>query len=310
MLFQRFIETATVYPDKLALNSFTYRDLVTMIAERPYNEICEQTDWTILLDILKAASLDKPIRILPKYKRENLLLDSKNYIGFGIALFSSGSSGPRKEIFLSDAMLVSNAFAAIISQGITKEDKILTVCSLNHTGGINAQTLAGLIVGAHVIVEPFNIFNFYRLIKENNITLTHLVPNMIDMLENCKSILGDSKLRLVVAGSDCVYKHHVKHWLDLGIEFMINYGMTEAGPIIINHRFKKDSELSIYDIGIPLGTESWCDTRIVDGQLFLKGANVYKSNWLATGDCVELNGDWYLYKGRKSAGCKIIPKAY
>ena len=86
--------------------------------------------------------------------------------------------------------------------------------------------------------------------------------------------------------------------------------MTEAGPIILNHTFNKDSDLSIYNFGVALGDTAWCEYKIIDGELFLKGNAVNASDWIATGDCVEKNGDWIVYRGRKSAGCKIIPKQY
>ncbi len=309
-IFELFENTVKRCPEKLAVNNFTYRDIFAQIEKRTYTPVCEQTDWTIILDILKASSIDREIKILPKYKRENIQINSKTTGKFGLTLFSSGSSGERKEIFLPDSMLAANAISAIQCQKLTENDKILTVCSLNHTGGINAQTLAGLVAGSHIIIEPFNPYNFYRLLEEHNITVTHLIPLMIDMLKKRKNAPNKFNLRLVAAGSDCIYRHHVQYFTDLGIDFMINYGMTEAGPIVINHIFKPGDDLSIYNTGVPLGTTTWCKTRIINSELLLQGDNIFISDWLSTGDCVSMVDNWYIYNGRKSANCKIIPKSY
>lgn len=309
MLFNAFSNAVKKYPDRLALNEFTYKEVLALVNEREYSAVCSDTDWTIILSILKASSVNKPITILPKFRRNDITVSSRNK-EFGITLFSSGSTGDRKGIFMPERMILANAENAIECQQLTSMDKILTVCSLNHTGGISAQTLPGLLVGAHVIIEPFNAFNMLRLIDQHKITVTHLVPVMIDALKIVRSSADVSSLRLVVAGSDCVYKQHVEFWLNQKIPFMVNYGLTEAGPMIINHTFTED-DLNVFELGVPLGKKLWCEFLIVKGELWLRGHNVFLSfSWFPTGDCVELVNDWFIYKGRISAGCKIVPKQY
>lgn len=309
MIFNAVKIVSEKYPNRLAINQYTFSEIIKMVERRDYNPVCHATDWSVLLDILKASSLGKTVKILPKYRREDISVSDNDY-GSGIVLFSSGSTGTRKEIFIPESMILKNAEQAIKCQGISSSDKILTVCSLNHTGGINAQTLAGLMVGAHVIVESFNAYSFYRILDEEKVTVTHLIPAMIDMLDKAVTKRSVKSLRLVVAGSDCLYRHHVEYWISQEIPFMINYGMTEAGPIIINHKFEPGESLEIFQQGVPLGTDTWCDVKVEDGELFLRGSNVNSKDWLPTGDCVEVYKDWFIYKGRKSAGCKIIPKAY
>lgn len=311
MVFNTFLTTVKKYPDHLAINNITYKELHDLVVAREYTSVSKETDWTIMLDILKAACVNKPIVILPKFHRDDVEIPKVLPKEFGIILFSSGTSGTRKTVFMHETMILENAINAIDAQKITADDKILTVCSLNHTGGISAQTLPGLLRGAHVIVEQFNAFNLLRLIKENNITLTHLVPVMIDALIKVNSKLDVPTLRLVVAGSDCVYRQHVEFWTNRGKQFMVNYGLSEAGPIIINHIFSPGDDMSIHDVGVVIGSKAWCEVDIENNELFLRGLCVHKlKDWFATGDCVEKHGDWFIYRGRLAAGCKILPKAY
>jgi acyl-coenzyme A synthetase/AMP-(fatty) acid ligase len=312
MLFKTFSATVQKYSHKLAINDLTYQQLYNMIIEREYAPISYATDWTVILDVLKAASLNKAVAVMPKFKRELVQLPIELPNEFGVILFSSGSSsGIRKQIFMPERMIMANANNAVKCQQITDRDKILTICSLNHTGGLSAQTIAGLLCGAYNVIDQFNAFNFFRLIQEHDITLTHLIPAHIDALIKVNPTTPTGNLRLAVAGSDCVYRHHVEFWTSRGVNFIMNYGMTEAGPIIINHEFAPSSDLTVFDHGVPLGDTVWSDVKIDNGELFLKGDSVITGNeWLPTGDCVELWNNWYIYKGRKSAGCKIIPKAY
>jgi hypothetical protein len=310
MLFNRFAAACEKFLERPALNDLTYHELYDLVTTRPYVPVSTASDYTVILDILTAAYYDLPIVVLPKFGREDLQISNVESNEFCLYLFSSGTTGPRKTLKLTDSMLEANADNAITAQSITHEDKIYTVCSLNHTGGINAQTIPGLLSGAHIITSSFNPFGFMKELNELGITLTHLIPIMIDSLIKVDSSIRPANLKLVVAGSDCVNKEHVSFWTDRGYEFMSNYGLTEAGPIIINHLFFPGSDMSIFEHGVPLGTMAWCDTGLIDGELILLGSCVSKEDWFYTGDCVTKQGPWYMYHGRKEAGCKILPKKY
>lgn len=309
MLFNRFLETANKFANSPALNDWTYKDLLVMIQQSDYKFVSNATGGFILIDILKAASVNKPIIILPKYNKEQICIPDPKLENFGLYLCSSGSSGTKKLIKVSEEQIYYNALNAIDCQMIDNKDVILTICSMNHTGGLNAQSLPGLIAGSHVIVQDFNPYNLSSILKEKNITLTHFVPIMIDSLLKIKSF-DPGNLRLVVAGSDCVKMEQVNLFLHKSIPFMINYGLTEAGPIVINHIFKKIEELEIFKYGVPIGKKCWTEYKIQNCELMLKGNIVCNEEWLPTGDCVDKLGDWFLYKGRKSFGCRIIPKRY
>jgi hypothetical protein len=133
---------------------------------------------------------------------------------------------------------------------------------------------------------------------------------MIDSLSKLKNVIKIGKLRLVVAGSDCIKKHHAEYFLNKNVSFMINYGLTQAGPIIINHIFTSKKELTIFDQGVPLGSTIYCDYKLVNDELFLKGSCVSNQDWLQTDDCIFVKNGWFFYSGRVSAGCKIIEKNY
>jgi long-subunit acyl-CoA synthetase (AMP-forming) len=179
---------------------------------------------------------------------------------------------------------------------------------LRHTGGINAHTIPGLLAGAYInIIEPHWLM-LSKIINNLEITHIHITPRISCFLEKIRNF--NVNLEVVMCGSDCVTKSSVEFWIKRSKKFIINYGLTEAGPIIINHTFDINSDLSIFDKGTPLGTKCWVEYKIENRELFLRGSTIHKNGWLATDDCVDIDSNWFIYKGRKSAGCKIIPKRY
>jgi hypothetical protein len=300
MLFTKFKAVAEKYVDRPALNGMSYGELLALVEGDSGGE-------GVLIDILRGSRTGRPVVAHP-LNTDGIIPFEGDVDGFALVLWSSGSSGPRKPIVITETMLVANALNAIECNGITHQDVVYTVCSMRHTGGINAQSLPALLAGAHVVVEPFNAFTFLRRVNELGATITHVVPRMIQILRGVER-RSVPTLRTVMCGSDCVERSHIEYFNDLGCDFIINYGLTEAGPVIINHRFRPGDDLSIFDSGIPLGTRAWCRTLMLGPQLFLLGDPVMGGS-LATGDGVYMRDEWYIYRGRIINGhCQIIPKA-
>ena len=131
------------------------------------------------------------------------VIDVKKILNEGIFLKTTGSTGIAKTIFQNPKKISSaNAIARKV-QKINASSKILTVCSLQHAGGLLAQTLPGLEVGAYVEILPFNAFKWAEQIKK--FTHTHLTPQHIELLRKTKSWgrLDLSHLR-ITCGSDIV----------------------------------------------------------------------------------------------------------
>lgn len=312
MLFEIFQNVAQRYPDQYALNYMTYEQLLNKVLTTVYVPHCTKSGIDIIIDILAAARAGRPLIIPPKSNCEQCLpahdlLDNE----FGLILYSSGSTGLRRTpYFIPEAVLLANSTNAQEMQRISNNDCVLTVCSLHHTGGLNMQSLPGLLAGAHIIVENFSPYTFFNSLYHHKITITHLVPVMIDALQKLKNQPRLSSLTRVVAGSDCIKQDHVQYWLDKNIKFTMNYGLTQAGPAIINHEFSPGDCLDVFTQGIPLGTKIWSEYKINNHELLLKGSSVAVKGWLNTDDCVIKKDSWFYYQGRLSAGCKLVPKRY
>ena len=215
----------------------------------------------------------------------------------GCILQSSGSTGTPKNIFQPPEKLrYANSIARQV-QGITKDSKILTVCTLRHAGGLLAQTLPGYEVNAEIEVEKFNAFSWVRKIKD--FTHSHLTPDMARAIMKTKSFDSlNLEDKIIMCGSDRVQSGIIQNFIDRGAIFIVNWGMTEVGPVAINRKFEPGMKVQTTET--IMGNETHCDTKIVAGELYVKGDICVYDDWFATGDIVAKEDGHYYYMGRKS----------
>ena len=103
-------------------------------------------------------------------------------------------------------------------------------------------------------------------------------------------------------GSDKIPNNHVIEFLNKGATVICNWGMSEVGPVAINstytklQQFYEDME---EDVSV-LGKNKFCDVKIVDEELVVRGTiSVYK-DWFYTGDKVILKNNKIYYVDRLS----------
>ena len=217
----------------------------------------------------------------------------------GFELKSSGTTGEPKHIFQSPAKLLAANKIAAAAQNITKQSRILTVCRMTHAGGLLAQTLPGLSVHAHVEIKPFNAFTFARDI--DGYTHTHLTPMHCNLLMQTKSFptLGLDGV-FVTCGSDNVSFETIEAFVQRGAIFMCNWGMTEIGPVTINTVFdtlekvEQYREQALAD-GTLLGDRYFCEYKIIDDELWVRGDVCVYDDWFNTHDLVALNEQGAMY---------------
>ena len=210
-------------------------------------------------------------------------------------LYTSGTTGPKRSVVQPhNKLLASNSVAREV-QNINNQSRILTVCDLKHAGGMLAQTLPAYEVGAHVHVQKFSAFSWVKQITDY--THSHLTPNMARAVIKTKTF-GSLNLAgiTIMCGSDRVHSSIIQSFIDRGATFIANWGMTEVGPVAINSTFNPgDTATTTESI---MGNQMYCDTKIVDGELYVKGDICVYDDWYPTGDLVTYNNGVYYYLGR------------
>jgi acyl-CoA synthetase (AMP-forming)/AMP-acid ligase II len=230
-------------------------------------------------------------------------IDHNKILTEGIALLTSGTTTAPKKIFQSPEKLIAANSAALDSQQLTKESKVYTVCKLAHAGGLLAQSLPALSIGASVTIEKFNAFRFMNQIHKY--THTHITPTHARLIMKTKSFdKFDFSGIWITCGSDPVDWNIIESFVSRGTTFMVNWGMTEIGPCAINTVFDSIEKVQDYKSrsingSTLLGDTIYTTIKIIDDQLFVIGDICVYDDWFATGDLVTLNdyGELY-YHGR------------
>ena len=91
--------------------------------------------------------------------------------------------------------------------------------------------------------------------------------------------------------------HEIQAFIDKGATVIANWGMSEIGPNAINKVYNKNDTID-FTKNI-LGDTTQCETKIIDGQLYVKGPTCIYSGWFATGDLVTFENDTYSFIKRK-----------
>ena len=231
------------------------------------------------------------------------IIDLKKILKTGITITSSGTTGQPKKIFQSPRKIRFANKIALDVQRITKKSKILTVCKLDHAGGLLAQTLPAISIGANVTVKKFNSFSFFNEI--NYYTHTHLTPTHCKILMKTKNFKKFKFSKTIITcGSEPVTWDIIESFIDRNCIFICNWGMTEIGPITINYTFNNLDEVSnlkkrSIDQMTIMGKQFYCNWKIIDNELIVKSDQCVYKNWFNTGDLVSLNSHNELYYNKR-----------
>ena len=227
-------------------------------------------------------------------------MNLRKIINEGCVIKTSGTTGTPKDIIQTPEKLKAADEIAIASQRLTSKSKVYTICKTTHAGGLLAQTLPAFRIGAEVSIETFNAFAFCREIKKY--THTHITPGHAQLIMRTK---GFKDLDLtgiwVTCGSDPVEWNIIEAFVNRGATFMANWGMSEVGPCAINRVFRNIEDIeSVKDEQTILGTLEWCETKIIDSELYVRGDICVYDGWFATGDLVKRQNGVLYYTGRKT----------
>ncbi len=176
--------------------------------------------------------------------------------GNGIILFSSGSMGWAKPIFLAQKAILGNANAIMNCMGITSNDKLCIVKNINHSSTFTGELMVGLLSQAEVLVFP-NILSINKLVyslMENNVTFLcinqTILRMIVESIEKRKEFLCIPLKKIFVSGSvlsETLLEKARKILPHVKIYNM--YGLTEMGPRVT---MQTEEHMIGNSCGIPL----------------------------------------------------------
>ena len=281
-------------------------------------------------------------------KYDNIKIDNHK---MSVMLFTSGTTSISKAVALSQSNICEDIYALAQMTDIRKEDTFLSFLPLHHTFESTCTFLYGTFSGITVafcdflkyvqknlaefkvtglVCVPLMLEIMYKKIRKGieEKGKTKLVDNMakicngllkvgIDIRRKVfKEILENlgGKIRLLIAGGAAMSRDAIQGFLNLGINLLQGYGLTETSPVVAgeNDKFKRCGS-----VGFPL---PGIDVKIANpnnegiGEIAVKAptvmlgyvdnpeatAEVLKDDWFYTGDLGYFDKDGFLFiTGRK-----------
>ncbi|MBN2402103.1 MAG: long-chain-fatty-acid--CoA ligase [Spirochaetes bacterium] len=243
--------------------------------------------------------------------------------------YTSGTTGKPKGVMLSHKNVCTHALAAIAELHLTDKDRWIHAAPLFHLADAWATFAITWVGGKHVLVPDFSPAEVLKLIEKEKITITNMIPTMLNMLVNTKEAESTdfSSLRVILSGGAPIAPEVVRRIMNaFGCDYIQTYGMTETSPYLTvsvlkeNLRQLPEEKQFVYKartgrpfLGVLLkvvrddGTEVEPNDKEV-GEIIVKGdivtcgywnrpeetAAAIRNGWLYTGDMAVVDNEGYV----------------
>jgi malonyl-CoA/methylmalonyl-CoA synthetase len=242
-------------------------------------------------------------------------------------VYTSGTTGASKGAILTHNTFAANGVNLTTCWEITGQDRFLLALPLFHVHALANGLHCWLLSGCRMrLLERFDIHTAAEQFLEFRPTLFFGVPTIyVRLLELSEAVAREigTSMRLFVSGSAPLPAQVLEEFRNkFGHTILERYGMTET---LMNLSNPYHGERRAGTVGFPLPGVS---VRIVNGEIHLKGPNLFAGywrrpdateaafvdGWFRTGDLAEQSSDgYYTLKGRKSdliisGGFNIYPR--
>jgi long-chain acyl-CoA synthetase len=149
--------------------------------------------------------------------------------------YTGGTTGRAKGVMLSHKNVVSNAVNVVIAAAYNEKDTYLHAAPMFHLADTASTFAITMVGGRHAFVPMFNPEAVLQVIQQEKVTVTTLVPTMINMLLNHPHVdnYDLSSLRRLTYGAAPMPVELLKKGLaKWGQIFGQGYGLTEAAPLL------------------------------------------------------------------------------
>ena len=243
--------------------------------------------------------------------------------------YTSGTTGRPKGVILSHKNVCVHTLAAIAELRLSDRDNWIHAAPLFHLADAWATFAMTWVGGKHVIVEDFEPSEVLSIMQEERITITNMIPTMLNMLVNTPGVdrYDFSSLRVLLSGGAPIAPEVVRRIMEtFKSDYIQTYGMTETSPYLTlsilkenllhlspEEQFHYKARTGRPFIGVLLkvvredGGEVLPNDEEV-GEIIVKGDSVtegywnrpeettaaLKDGWLYTGDMATVNEEGYV----------------
>jgi len=243
--------------------------------------------------------------------------------------YTSGTTGRPKGVILTHKNVTVHSLGAIAELNLTDRDVWLHAAPLFHLADAWATWAMTWVGGTHVLVPEFAPPAVLAAMEREGVTLTNLIPTMLNMLINHPDVgkFDYSRLRVLLSGGAPIAPEVVRKIVaTFKCDYIQTYGMTETSPyltlsLLKEHlrrltpeeqlRFKAKTGREFIAVELKVlndaGGEIRRDEREV-GEIVVRGdtvtpgywnlpeetAQTFRDGWLATGDMACMDAEGYV----------------
>jgi fatty-acyl-CoA synthase len=243
--------------------------------------------------------------------------------------YTSGTTGRPKGVMLTHKNVTVHALGTIAELQLTDRDVWLHAAPLFHLADAWATWAVTWVGGTHVLVGEFDPSKILAAIEKEKVTLTNLIPTMLNILVNDPGVkdFDYRSLRVLLSGGAPIAPEVVRRIVEtFGCDYIQTYGMTETSPyltlsILKGHlmrkspeeqlRFKSKTGREFIATELKVVTDEGREIRkdekevgeiIVRGDTITPGywqlpeetAKAIKNGWLYTGDMAVMDEEDYV----------------
>jgi acyl-CoA synthetase (AMP-forming)/AMP-acid ligase II len=243
--------------------------------------------------------------------------------------YTSGTTGKPKGVMLSHKNVYVHALGTIAEAQLSDRDVWIHVAPLFHLADAWATWAITWVGGTHVLVREFDPKTVFTRIEEEKVTITNLIPTMLNLMVNHPDVANYSyrSLRVLLSGGAPIAPETVRRIVQtFGCDYVQTYGMTETSPYLtlslLKEHLKALPEAEQLAFKAKTGREFIAvELRVVDdhgrdvsaneqevGEIIVKGDIVtagywkapeetekaIRNGWLYTGDMAVMDGEGYV----------------
>ena len=243
--------------------------------------------------------------------------------------YTSGTTGHQKGVVLTHRNIYSHALSTIADLKLDDRDVWAHIAPMFHLADAWATWALTWVGARHVMAGRFDPPSVLKLIESEKVTVTNLIPTMLNDLVNCpdaQSYRYDA-LRLLMSGGAPIAPQLLRRLVEtFGCEYIQTYGLTETSPyltfsILKEHlrslspeeQFAYRAKTGRAALGVRLkivdeqGNELPADGRSV-GEILAQGdritpgywklpqatAEAFVDGWFRTGDLATIDSEGYV----------------
>lgn len=267
--------------------------------------------------------------------RGDIRFPEKSVEDLASIIYTSGTTGTAKGVMLTHRNIMANVNSVRRFILVENRDNFLLLLPLHHTFPFTICMVLPLSAGGSVSFVDIMSRDRTRLIEECKPTIMVGVPLLfskiykgiirqieISKVKNFlfkyggKKIIGaglkrklGGNLRIMVSGAAPMDPDVIEGYVNLGINFLEGYGLTETSPVV---SCNPPGNIKIGSVGIPIAdVEVKVENPDLEGigEITVRGENVMqgyyknpesteqvlKNGWFSTGDLGKIDEDGYIF---------------